>query len=141
MFIKKYSYSGTELYENLLRITKFKRIVFGYFIFGENDFCGINENGILKIFCSEILLRTLNPMIIVEKGTDSTNVTIKYNLFHYYLMASPILLCALMILLFMSDYPEVIVYCIIAIVVFLIGYKLNFEYCVKRINNCVKTYL
>lgn len=140
MFIKKYSYTGTKLYENLLSVTKYKKLHFGYFIFGENDFCGKNENGILKIFCSENLLCSLNPMIIVEKGTDFTNVTIKYKSFHYCLMTFPILFCALLIFI-ASDYPKVIIFCIIAIVLCLIGYKLNFEYCVKRINDCIKTYL
>ena len=73
MFTKEYSYGGSELYKNLLRITKFKRIVFGYFIFDEHDFYGKNENSSI-----------INVMIFLYDEEDNI-VGVNYRgIFYYY---------------------------------------------------------
>lgn len=136
IFKKKNIYNDLFLYNNLSKNVIEKNIIFGYFFYGENTFYGKILNNEMKIYCSDILLCLLNPLIIVKKNDDNTHITIKYNVLHYSVMLFQMIFCILFVF-YILKFPINILVSVSIICFSILIYKINFELRAKRINECL----
>ncbi len=136
IFEKKKVYNDLFLYDYILKNTVEKKISFGYFIYRESAFYGKTMNNEMKIYCSDIVLCLLNPLIVVKITNNNTSITVKYNILHYLAMLLQIILCLFFTLYIIESNISIFVSVLIIFLNILI-YKINFELRFKQIDNCL----
>lgn len=133
IFEKKKVYNNLFLYDYLLENTVERKIIFGYFIYGESAFYGKITNDEMKIYCSDIVLSLLNPLIIVQTTNNNTLITVKYNKLHYFAMLLQVSLCLFFTFAIMNMITSIVV-SVLILCVSVIIYKINFELRFKKID-------
>ena len=118
MFRKEYVFNKPNFYENILKNTEEKRVLFGYFLTsGEKRFRGVEKEKELHIYCTDYLFQGLNPLIKVKKNTDSsTTVAITYNTFQWAIILLEVLLLFVLILCLCFSFDWIVLAFVIAVI-------------------------
>ena len=121
MFKKEYVFDEPNLYENILENTEEKSVHFGYFLTsGEKRFRGVEKKNELRIYCTDYLFQSLNPLITVKKNTDNTTkVAITYNVFQWIVICLEVLCFAVFLPLLCFSFDWIMfVFILVAILCF-----------------------
>lgn len=135
MFKKTFIFENGSLYDYIYCHTKNKLVLFGYFMNPDSNYYGKIDNDIIKVYCTDIVLCFLNPIIIVRKtNNDNISITIKYNIIHYLVIISEIIIC-LLVSLFCLSFPLNLLLATFLILIILLFNKTNYDWQKNKILN------